>query len=59
MLNKILLLEKFIELLIQRIEKLTPNLFIARGQANYLNNQPKQDLPSEEVIVLKDFAEDY
>ena len=58
MLNKILLLEKFIDLLIQRIEKLTPHLFIARGQANYLN-QPKQDLPSEEVIVLKDFAENY
>ena len=58
MLNKILLLEKFIDLLIQRIEKLTPHLFIARGQANCLN-QPKQDLPSEEVIVLKDFAENY
>ena len=58
MLNRFLTLECFIDLLIYRIEKLTPHSFIATEQANYLN-QLKQDLPNEEVIVLGDFAENY
>ena len=58
MLNRILTLESFIDLVIHRIEKLTLHSFIAREQANYFN-QLKQDLPGDEVIVLGDFAENY
>ena len=49
MLNRILTLESFIDLVIHRIEKLRPHSFIAREQANYLN-QLKQDLTGDEVI---------
>ena len=58
MLNRILTRESFINLVIRRIEKLTPHSFITRKQANYLN-QLKQDLPGDKVIVLGEFAENY
>ena len=58
MLNRILTLESFVDLVIHRIEKLTLHSFIAREQANYLN-QLKQDLPGDKVIVLGDFVENY
>ena len=58
MFDRILTLERFIDLLIHRIEKLTPHSFITREQANYLN-QVKQDLSGEKVIVLGDFVQNY
>lgn len=51
-------LEDFIDLVVERIDKLTPHSFIAKEQSRYLNIL-KEELPENEVVVLGDFAENY
>ena len=58
MLNRILTLERFIDLVIHVIKKLIPHSFIARKHTKYLY-QEKLDLPSNETIILGDLAENY
>ena len=56
MLNRILTLESFIDLVIHIIKKLIPHSFIARKHTKYLY-QEKHDLTSNETIILGDLAE--
>ena len=58
MLNRILTLERFIDLVIHVIKKLIPHSFIARKHTKYLY-QEKLDLRSNETIILGDLAENY
>ena len=45
-------------MLIDAIDKLTKHSYLAKCQAQYLNDK-KQSLRSEEALVLGDFAENY
>lgn len=56
MLNRILTLESFIDLVIHIIKKLIPHSFIARKHTKYLY-QEKHDLTSNETIILGYLAE--
>ena len=47
------------DLLIDAIDKLTKHSYLAKCQAQYLNNNNKQSLRSEEALVLGDSAENY
>ena len=47
---------QFINLVMQQLEKLTANSFIAKSLSNYLR-KCKEKLEENEVIVLGDFAE--
>ena len=49
---------QFINLVIQQLEKLTAHSFIAKYQSNYLR-ESKENLEENEVIILRDFAENY
>ncbi len=51
-------IEEFIEKLAEKLNNITSHSYIARAQAAYLKKL-KQELPSDEVIVLGDFAENY
>ena len=51
-------LSEFIELVAEKLDKITVHSFIARTQGKYLK-QCKEDLKESEVIVLVDFAENY
>ena len=46
------------DVFIDTIDKLTKHSYLAKCQAQYLNDK-KQSLRSEEAIVLGDFAENY
>ena len=46
------------DVFIDAIDKLTKHSYLAKCQAQYLNDK-KQSLRSEEAIVLGDFAENY
>ena len=58
LINRIELVDDFIELLIKKIDHLTTHSYISKAQAKYLNNL-KENLSPDEVIVLGDFAENY
>ena len=49
---------EFVELLAEKLDKITVHSFIARTQGKYLK-QCKENLKEDEVIVLVDFAENY
>ena len=51
-------LNEFIELLCEKLDKITPHSFIAKSQSKYLKNL-KETLSLDEAIVLGDFAENY
>ena len=51
-------IEEFITQLAEKLNNVTSHSYIARGQAAYLRTL-KEELPSDEVIVLGDFAENY
>ena len=51
-------LNEFIELLCEKLDKITSNSCIAKLQANYLKHL-KEILTPDEAIVLGDFAENY
>ena len=50
--------EEYKDVLIDAIDKLTKHSYLAKCQAQYLNDK-KQSLRSEEALVLDDFAENY
>ena len=50
--------EEYKDVLIDSIDKLTKYSYLAKCQAQYLNDK-KQSLRSEEALVLRDFAENY
>ena len=50
--------DEFIELLCEKLDKITTHSFIAKAQSSYLK-QLKESLTSDEAIVLGDFAENY
>ena len=50
--------EEYKDVLIDAIDKLTKHSYLAKCQAQYLNDK-KQSLRSEEALVLGDFAENY
>ena len=51
-------LNEFIELLCEKLDKITSHSCIAKSQANYLKHL-KEILHPDEAIVLADFAENY
>ena len=51
-------LPEYIEILVQKLEKLASHHFIARNQADYLRSL-KSRLTDQEAIILLDFAENY
>ena len=51
--------EEYKDVLIDAIDKLTKHSYLAKCQAQYLNNNNKQSLRSEEALVLGDSAENY
>ena len=51
-------LNKFTELLCEKLEKITSHSFTAKSQANY-HKHLKEILSPDETIVLGDFAENY
>ena len=51
-------LSDFIELLSEKLDKITSHSFIAKSQSSYLKHV-KDTLSSDEAIVLGDFAENY
>ena len=50
--------EEYKDVLIDAIDKLTKHSYLAKCQAQHLNDK-KQSLRSEEALVLGDFAENY
>ena len=48
----------FIDLVVEKIDKLTSHSFIAKEQSKYLK-QRKQNMRNHECVVLADFAENY
>ena len=50
--------EEYKDVLVDAIDKLTKHSYLAKCQAQYLNDK-KQSLRSEEALVLDDFAENY
>ena len=50
--------DEFIESLVDKLNKLTKQSFIAKAQSSYLK-QCKEDLKDDEVVILLDFAENY
>ena len=51
-------LDEFIEQLCEQLDEITSHSFIARSQSQYLNKL-KEDLKWGEVIVLRDFTENF
>ena len=51
--------KEYKDVLIDAIDKLTKHSYLAKCQAQYLNNNNKQSLRSEEALVLGDSAENY
>ena len=51
-------LDEFIEQLCEQLDEITSHSFIARSQSQYLNKL-KEDLKWGEVIILRDFIENF
>ena len=49
---------EFIDLIVEKLVKLTPHSFIAKEQSNYLKAR-KENLDKDSVLVLLDFSENY
>jgi hypothetical protein len=58
LINRVELVDDFIDLLIMKLDNLTTHSYISKSQAKYLKDL-KENLKSDEVIVLGDFAENY
>lgn len=51
-------LEEYLDVLIERLEKLIPHSFITKAQARYLK-ELKSNMNADEAVVLVDFSENY
>ena len=58
LISQTLSIGEFIEKLAEKLNNTTSHSYIVRSQAAYLKKL-KEDLPTDEVIVLGDFAENY